>query len=250
MPKTCIIIPCYNEAARLSKERFLRYLEKNKSVNFCLVNDGSGDGTIEILRSLEKSGKGRIFFKDLEKNVGKADAVRQGVLDVLNRGGFDYIGYFDADLATPLTEIDILLGQYRMKSRYLFAFSSRVKRLGIRVDRDPLRHYIGRMFATVASLLLGLPVYDTQCGAKLMRADVAASIFKQPFISRWLFDVEIFARLKKLFGVKKVSEVCIEVPVSEWIEMGDSRIKLTDFFKLPVDLLRIAIFYRLFSKKE
>jgi glycosyltransferase involved in cell wall biosynthesis len=250
MQKTCVIIPCYNEAARLPRDRFLRYLERNRSVSLCFVNDGSRDGTIDVLRSLEKAGGGKIIVKDLVKNTGKAGAVREGVLEILSAGGFDYIGYFDADLATPLTEINILLGQYREKSRYRFAFASRIKRLGVRVDRDPIRHYIGRIFATTASLLLGLPVYDTQCGAKLMRPDVAAAVFEQPFISRWLFDVEIFARLKGLYGAKKVSEFCIEVPVSEWIEMGDSKIRLADFFKLPVDLLRIAFAYRLFSGKK
>jgi dolichyl-phosphate beta-glucosyltransferase len=84
---------------------------------------------------------------------------------------------------------------------------------------DYQRHYLGRLFATVASQVLHLPVYDTQCGAKLFRVtDDARAIFAQPFSVNWTFDVEIIARVQALRPEAKRpsgSNVIYELPLNE-----------------------------------
>lgn len=130
------------------------------------------------------------------------------------------------------------------------AFGSRVKRLGIRLERSGLRHYVGRVFATEASMLLGLPVYDTQCGAKLFKSSLAQEVFREPFQSRWFFDVEIFFRLLAVLGRARVEREIIEVPLDSWIEKGSTKVGWTDFLRAPFELLRIYWFYRKRAKPK
>jgi hypothetical protein len=71
-------------------------------------------------------------------------------------------------------------------------------RLGAQIERSFVRHVLGRVFVTVASSLLKLYAYDTQCGAKLFRRDAVGSLFGGEFVSRWLFDIELYLRLRTL----------------------------------------------------
>ena len=105
-----VIIPCYNEFNRLNTKEFSSFLskEKNQHISFLFVNDGSQDNTIDLLRELASKFE-KVSFINLEENVGKAEAIRQGVLHSKSQQ-FDYIGYFDADLAAPLDEITIAPG--------------------------------------------------------------------------------------------------------------------------------------------
>jgi hypothetical protein len=124
---------------------------------------------------------------------------------------------------------------------------ARIKLLGRRVVRRASRHYLGRVFATAASLTLDLGVYDTQCGAKLFRVTPGtAEIFAERFISRWIFDVEIIARMiavhRRRNGVP-VERLIYELPLQEWQDVGGSRIKLIDWPIAFVDLMRIYFRY-------
>jgi hypothetical protein len=179
---------------------------------------------------------------DLKKNGGKAEAIRQGVLSV-QEGQYDYIGYLDADLATPLEELPRLMEYTAKTPAPYFIMGSRIKLLGFsKIDRKLSRHYIGRIFATVVSNMLQLSVYDTQCGAKLIKSEIAKELFKKPFLSKWLFDVELLFRLKKLRQDYK-SRI-YEVPLRRWQDVAGSKIKLSYYFKAPLDLLRINFKYR------
>jgi hypothetical protein len=122
-------------------------------------------------------------------------------------------------------------------------FGARVRLLGRTVERQTLRHYLGRVFATAASLGLGLGIYDTQCGAKLLRVSpLVQSLFQQPFTTRWLFDVEILARLiqsRRGTDLRPAQEMIYEFPLDEWHDIVGSKVKGRDFAKSFIGLTLI-----------
>ena len=239
--KTLVVVPCYNESKRLPQEQFVRYAEQHDDVAFLFVNDGSRDNTLEVLNALASRHE-RLLVLDLQPNGGKAEAVRRGMLHAAEVCKPSYVAFWDADLATPLDEIEPMV---RWADRgYDIVTGLRLMRLGARVRRKSSRHYLGRCFATVASMMLHLPVYDTQCGAKLFRADVVPQLFNEAFITRWLFDVELLARYKKAFGTERATQRIYEFPLFQWEDVDGSQLKSRDFFKAPVELLKIHRKYK------
>ena len=111
----------------------------------------------------------QLIFRSLilEKNYGKGEAVRRGLMQGLSKS-YAYLGFADADLATPVTELARLYDVARAKD-IAIVLGSRWLRIGARIERSGARHYLGRVFATFASQLLDLPIYDTQCGAKFFK---------------------------------------------------------------------------------
>ena len=235
--KKCIIIPCYNEEKRINADRFIAFAKVNPEIQICFVNDGSTDQTLRVLEESFRLPQFEVI--NLAKNRGKAEAVRQGVLANLDAG---VLGYFDADLSTPLEEFVRLAAE--LKGDVQFVFGSRILTVSANIVRSSYRHYFGRIIATFISNILKLPIYDTQCGAKVFSSEIARTTFSEPFSSPWLFDVEIFARLIQKFGYTKVRDIIKEQPLLEWIEAGDSRITVMDMIKVPVHLLKIKLRYR------
>jgi len=185
----------------------------------------------------------RVEIVSLGKNSGKAEAVRCGMLKALE-GQYDYVGYWDADLATPLdaingfcrllnsTDVDIVIG-------------SRVRLLGRKIDRRLMRHYLGRLFASCASMLLDISIYDTQCGAKIFRNSVALKqVFGKPFKVKWTFDVEMLARFPIVMGASpaEISSRWVEYPLDEWVDVKGSNIKWKDCIKAGLEF-GIIFFY-------
>ena len=246
MQKTAIIVPCYNESKRLNTEAFIRYAEKNNWVYFIFVNDGSTDDTLEIINYICQCNSKQMLCVDLKTNAGKAEAVRQGFLKAIGTEFYN-IGYWDADLATPLDAIDKLCILLEHKSA-IAVIGSRVKLLGYRIDRKPLRHYLGRIFATCTSLVLGLPVYDTQCGAKIFKNNSdLKKVFSTPFIVNWTFDVEILARIGAILqnkGVGSLETCALEYPLEEWTHIPGSKVKPSDFLLGVKELFKIYRTYK------
>ena len=238
-----MIIPCYNEATRLPFDAFVAYLRRMPTVCLCFVNDGSLDKTRDVLERLHEQFPGQVEVLNLDQNQGKAGAVRAGMLHCASQP-FDFLGYLDADLATPLDAIGDLQTALDQKPALDLVMGSRIKFLGANIQRDPFRHYVGRVIATFISNILKLPVYDTQCGAKLFRRGVIAPLFQEPFISPWLFDVELLARLIRQHGRASVPNHVAEVPLKQWIEQSDSRISSGYVFKMWYELFRIHQTYR------
>jgi dolichyl-phosphate beta-glucosyltransferase len=238
---TCIIVvPCFNESARLQTGEFLDFARGAPQVRFLLVDDGSTDDTLDVLRDLANRNLRQFEVLSLPRNVGKAEAVRLGVLRALERRP-EMVGFWDADLATPLRAVSHFRAVLAERRELLMVIGSRVRLLGRAIDRRGLRHLLGRLFAIAASYVLGLAVYDTQCGAKLFRAGPAtAAFFDRPFCARWVFDVELLARIaRQPAGALAAKDLIYEVPLAEWRDVPGSKLRPQDFARAVLDLGRI-----------
>jgi glycosyltransferase involved in cell wall biosynthesis len=243
MQKTAIIVPCYNEAQRLNTRSFIQAASEDRDLFFIFVNDGSTDRTLETIKNLADANPAQISYIDLRKNSGKAEAVRQGFLAAF-RADFTNIGYWDADLATPLASIRTFSALLDTSNASM-VIGSRVRLLGRRIERKTLRHYLGRLFATAASLILRLPVYDTQCGAKIFKnSDNLRKVFRNPFTVSWIFDVEILARFliieRQEYGDRAGSN-WVESPLEQWCDITGSKIGWGGFFLSGIDLLKLTV---------
>ncbi|KJS06968.1 MAG: hypothetical protein VR77_02965 [Flavobacteriales bacterium BRH_c54] len=239
MSTTAVIIPCYNEGKRLNKEAFLSFLTANKAYQLFFVDDGSTDNTFKVLTELQAQNPTQVNILKNNKNLGKGESVRKGMIAAYNTQKFTQIGFLDADLSTPLTEFVVLtdiLTQHNKKA----VFGSRLKRVGATIERSPIRHLVGRFFATLIGWTIKIPFYDTQCGAKVFSNDVIPTISSTPFVSRWLFDVEIILRLKQFLG-KEVTSLLYEYPINNWSEVEGSKITWKDGIKIPLELFKIKV---------
>lgn len=169
----------------------------------CFVNDGSKDKTLEVLQELVKGKEDYISVYDCEKNGGKAEAVRLGMLHLAKQSQFDYIGFLDADLSTDFADFNDL-AETISNSKYKMVFGSRITRMGADIEKESARAIISKTINFIIRKTLGMEIKDTQCGAKIMTKDVIENTFKEKFITKWLFDVEIFMRMKKFMVLKKL----------------------------------------------
>jgi dolichyl-phosphate beta-glucosyltransferase len=242
MSTAIIVVPCYNEAQRLNVARFHGFASGRPGVRFLMVNDGSRDETLMRLQQLEAEDAKHFSVLDLPRNGGKAEAIRQGVLYAAEERP-DFIGYWDADLATPLDAIPTFVDVLRRRHDVSLVIGTRLPLLGHDIRRRPIRRLLGRVFASVASLTLGTKIRDTQCGAKLFRATPEMlAAFAEPFDSRWIFDVELLARLIAIQIQNEgdpISSLLYELPLDSWEDIAGSRLKRSDFVKAIGDLSRI-----------
>jgi dolichyl-phosphate beta-glucosyltransferase len=242
-----VVVPCYNEARRLQPDRFSEFLVEDPLIHFLFVNDGSKDETLSILEALRARHPDRVQVLDKKINGGKAEAVRSGMLQVMASEGTTVTGFWDADLATPLYVIPRLMAKLVEEPGLEMIFGSRVRLLGHAIHRQTVRHYLGRCFATAVSIVLGLPVYDTQCGAKLFRiTPTLRAILAAPFLSRWIFDVEIIARFMAIHNKDGdyAFNVIYEHPLPRWEDVAGSKVRPTDFFVAFYELIKIRAAFR------
>ena len=225
---TAIVVPCFDESERFDATSFTQLADLVDRL--ILVDDGSTDRTPALLDSFATEvGGDHVEVIHLDRNRGKAEAVRAGLRAAVATGGVTIVGYFDADLATPVGELERLLTVIGKDPRLEAVLASRVALLGHSIQRRPTRHYIGRLYATAASLALGIAVYDTQCGAKLFRVnDALRAALNDPFPDRWSFDVELLGRLLyPAAGVPAVEPDRIrEMPLNEWRDVGGSKLRI------------------------
>jgi dolichyl-phosphate beta-glucosyltransferase len=238
-PELVLVVPCYNEAARLQPEAFLHFVTTHPGVQLVLVDDGSLDATGEILEQIRSAAPAAATILRLSPNRGKAEAVRAGILAGLAQQAA-LVGFFDADLATPLQTVDDFLTVLRDRPAVEFVLGSRVMLMGRDIKRKASRHYLGRFFATAVSHALDLPVYDTQCGAKILRVNAAtATLFDTPFRSAWIFDVELIARYLRLPaapGEPARRDRLYELVLPVWHDRPGSKLRWQDFARAVVEL--------------
>ncbi len=238
----CVVIPCYNEEKGLLLDEYSSFIEKHHNVLLCFVNDGSTDNTLKILARFKKKYSQKVEIVSYGKNKGKAEAVRLGILYCNDKYEHKYIAYLDADLSTSLQEC-VSLTRY-FDDNIEFVFGSRIAKIGSVIDRKKSRFLIGRIIATFISNILELMVYDTQCGCKLFTKKLSKHIFADCFISKWLFDVEIFFRIFELYGKENSLQKMIEIPLSKWIHWRNSKVKVTYFFNFWLDMYNIRNKYK------
>jgi glycosyltransferase involved in cell wall biosynthesis len=239
-----VIVPCFNEELRIDEYAYLDLVGSGR-VRLIFVNDGSTDGTGRLLEQLSQKSE-MIDVLDLSHNQGKAEAVRLGLLRAVDEGAV-MVGYLDADLATPGAELLRMLSTLEERTELEAVFGSRVARLGSDIERSSFRHFTGRVFATLASLALGVAVYDTQCGAKVFRvnANFIAAI-EIPFRTQWSFDVLLCQRLfdgtPELAGLPITS--FLEMPLDVWRDVGGSKVGLFDSLAALWDVIVIGVLRR------
>jgi glycosyltransferase involved in cell wall biosynthesis len=241
VPHSIVVVPCYNEADRLNARAFSQFRVTGHWVEFLFVNDGSKDGTLEMLEKLRCTSPDTVRVLDQQPNKGKAEAVRNGMLAALGTDA-EFVGFWDADLATPLTALPRFLEVLEDRSAVDVVLGSRVKLLGRTIERHPWRHYLGRVFATLVSEMLRMPVYDTQCGAKMFRAtDQLRAALTAPFHTAWLFDVEIIARLiaAEPGGTAAVAKRLYELPLDEWRDVPGSKLTRAAYMRAATSILAL-----------
>lgn len=211
-----LIIPCYNEESRLNLEDFCSY----EDITYVFANDGSTDNTSDLLKKFVND-KSHAMLYDSSKNYGKANIIQRAYIHLTENQNLtrqDWVGYWDADLATPLSEVHQMLSYSKLYSSVDAIWGSRVSRLGSNIHRSALRHYLGRIFATIISMVLKVKSYDSQCGAKLFNYESSKIAFSEEFITQWIFDVEILLKIKEF----KV----VEYPLIEWRDIPGSKVNV------------------------
>tara|TARA_B110000046_G_C13025907_1_gene414092 strand:+ start:4867 stop:6012 length:1146 start_codon:yes stop_codon:yes gene_type:complete len=238
-----VVIPCYNEEKRLLSKEFTDFIIKNSGYHLCFVNDGSKDNTLKVLNNLRKGKEDFITVYDCDKNGGKAEAVRLGMLYMAKQDGLDYIGFLDADLSTDLSDFDDLVSTIE-DSDFKIVSGSRISRMGANITKASGRNLISLIINYIIRKILKMDFNDTQCGAKIFHKDVIDIAFKEKFLTQWIFDVEIFKRVTLHFGLDKAKDILCEQPLRRWIHADGSKLSIKDSIKIIGQLGQIAWTYR------
>ncbi len=241
--KTGIIIPCYNEEKRLNTAAFINFIQKENNFHLCFVNDGSSDKTIDVLKEIQANNAYKISVIDIKKNSGKAEAVRIGARYLHHRGDIDFIGFMDADLSTDFKDFKSLIKTLKTNNKLSMVFGSRAKEASEKIEKDTIRALFSKIIKTLVFFILRLPIEDTQCGAKVFRAQLVPILFKSTFFSRWLFDIEMFLRMKKYYGKSTILNKIYEQPLKRWVHMDDSKLGIKDALQIPYRLATIWLNY-------
>ena len=191
-----LVVPCYNEASRLKLSAFDDYIAGYPTSRILFVDDGSKDQTADVIGEFCRSHADRAQLLSLPRNAGKAEAVRLGLLAAAESDA-DCIGFWDADLATPLEASREFAHVLARCPDVQVVWGTRLPLLGRAIERHPVRRLLGKVFSGCSAIATGLPIQDALCGAKLFRnGPLFRDLFSMPFQSRWIFDVEILIRLR------------------------------------------------------
>jgi len=245
--KTAIIIPCYNEEKRIDQAAFKAFISQSENHHLCFVNDGSKDQTLNVLKSIQHANPEKVTVIDMKRNSGKAAAVRAGARYLYSQENVQHIGFMDADLSTDFEDFMALDQTLKTNKHLKMVFGSRAKdESGI--EKDPLRAFFSKVIKFCVFLILGLPIQDTQCGAKVFSRDLVPVIYGNQFLSKWLFDVEMFIRLKHHMGGKDaVMNAIHEQALQRWVHVEDSKLGLKDSLEIPVRLFSIWFNYTVWA---
>lgn len=226
-----VVIPAYNEGGRIATGlgELARYLElKFPRFEIIVSDDGSNDDTVEKIKQLAQIHR-QILLISHFPNRGKGFAVRRGMLRAANEA----VLFTDADLSTPVEEIEIALAQ--LARGFPVVIASRRHPDSVIARRQNLaRELIGRTFNALVRLVTGVPYRDTQCGFKCFTRSAAQEIFSRARIDGFTFDVEILMIARAMgYAVK-------EIPV-RWSNAPGSKVRpLRDLVTIAWELTQLV----------
>ena len=228
--RALIVVPAFNEGERLPRfvDDIAGTLVARADMDVHVESDGSRSDEAQRMENAVRDtcvrsrlAPGRLRFRHHGQNRGKGSVLRQAFSEGARSGHYDVIGFLDADGSTPFAEgvrlVDRLRGEWAVADAMI---GCRLKCLGIDVERKLTRHLVGRVFATLVSTLFGIPVYDSQCGAKFFKTTVLTpERLALCDDDRWLFDTQLVIALW-LAGAR-----VRECPV-EWHDAPGSKVSL------------------------
>jgi dolichyl-phosphate beta-glucosyltransferase len=226
-----VIIPAYNEEKRLPSTlaRVIEYVDAKRFsfAEILVVDDGSRDGTVAAVSALALRHPCLRLLQN-PGNRGKGYSVRHGMLEAKG----EWALFTDADLSSPIEELEKLIEAAERKSVQVAIGSRALDRSLVGVHQPMLREYAGRFFNLVMRSVTGLKFHDTQCGFKLFQRDAARRIFSLQRLERFGFDAEI------LFIAERLGYRAVEVPV-RWNDVAGSKVGTLQGLNGFLDLLRI-----------
>jgi dolichyl-phosphate beta-glucosyltransferase len=226
-PFLSIVVPAYNEAGRIrdTLERLCHFKELEPySIELMVVDDGSTDQTVETVSAFPGV---RLIRND--RNHGKGFTVRHGVLEA--RG--EFVLFTDADLSTPIEEVDKLLPALQSSGADAAVGSRALQRELIGIHQPWLREMAGRFFNLLVRVFTGLRLHDTQCGFKLFKRSSTRQAFERMRVERFGFDPEL------LFLIERGGGRVVEVPV-RWNDSPATKVRfLRDATRMFLDLIAI-----------
>ena len=234
-----MIVPCFNEEKRINLD-YWNKLSEITNVNWIFVNDGSNDGTKNLLTQISNSS-----LINLERNSGKAEAIRKGILETFNKNQSDifHFGYLDADSAFKFEDIkNIIKLSFSKESTHDSHWGSRVALSGRNITRNNIRHILSRILITIFGYRLGNLPYDPQTGFKIFKFNkVQMSIFDKNFETKWFVDLEILLRFK---AISNKDMKVWEEPVNTWKDIAGSKIRGLELITVFRDLVKILLIIR------
>ena len=232
-----LVVPCYKESNRIGTflPDLCAALDGIGGVTVLIVEDGAGHAEqarmSELIGGWRKQSACLLPPLLLRENIGKGGAVYAGWEAC---AGAEWLGFVDADGSCPAGEVVRLIEMARRETTPPHAlFASRIKMLGHTIERDLKRHLLGRIYATLVSEILDLPVYDSQCGLKLVPTAAFEKVKPLLSIRGFAFDAELLLAL-----LRTRCEV-IEVPI-DWHETPGGKIRLVrDALRMTRDVLAL-----------
>jgi dolichyl-phosphate beta-glucosyltransferase len=228
-----VVIPSFNESRRISStiHTLKRYLEQHAIPHeLLIVDDGSTDETLSLAQSAAREWQD-IVVLSVATNHGKGFAVREGML----RATRDVVLFTDADLSTPVEEIEPILRQ--IKAGFDVVIGSRKTQGSKVIVRQPrFREWLGSGYSWLANHVTGAGVTDFTCGFKAFRLKAAQDIFTRQRLNSWSFDAEV------LFLARKRGFRLSEIPV-QWRNDAESKVRvIRDVFRSFSGLILVRIY--------
>jgi len=233
-----LIVPCFNEERRWDSS-YWEQVCSIKNLRICFVNDGSCDDTSSKISPLLVDSKHELL--ELTENVGKAEAIRRGILHILLTESPLGVGYLDADGAFPLQDVKNQISMFRKFSDLTdnppAVWSSRVQLAGRAVERNIFRHYFARVIVTLLAVRFNFKIYDTQSGMKVFPySNTLKECMEETFDTRWFVDLEIFLRWRIVTG--RDMNVW-EEPLFGWKDIGESKLSGKQHFTVCKDIFKL-----------